>query len=290
MDMGFQDGLKMRWILKARLLLFMALCIVSPANSAPWLRTMDQAKEASQKERLPILVEVYAPWCEFCRKMRNEIYEAPAFAARSRGYILLSVNGEKDTEFSRRYRIEGFPTVLFLDHNGVEIARLEGYTDAHRFYRVLDSAYRKRFLQDELMEAVQKNPDGFASNYELGAYFARASMNEQARTYFWRAYRSPDSVNSVQRERVLYNIAVLSMRLEEYAMSASIFDAFVRNAESETTDVIYARYWRAVSLLKSDRSRREKQDQIIEDLEIAARRLPFPEDRNEARRLLNRLR
>jgi hypothetical protein len=115
-------------------------------------------------------------------------------------------------------------------------------------------------------------------------------MNEQARTYFWRAYRSPDSVNSVQRERVLYNIAVLSMRLEEYAMSASIFDAFVRNAESETTDVIYARYWRAVSLLKSDRSRREKQDQIIEDLEIAARRLPFPEDRNEARRLLNRLR
>lgn len=273
------------WILS-----FFVCCITSPVAAAPWLKTLDQATQASQKERRPILVEVYAPWCGFCRQMRREIYDAPGFEAKSAGYTLLSLDGEKDIEFSKRYRIEGFPTVLFLDHNGVEISRLEGYADARRFYGALQSAFKERLMQDQLTDAVEKSPDGFASNYELGNYFARAHLHDQARTYFWRAYRSSDVVNSLQRERVLYNIGVLSMRLEEYAMSASIFDAFVRNAETETTDVIYARYWRAVSLLKTDSGKTEKQDQIIEDLKFAERRLPFPGDRKEARRLLEGLR
>ncbi len=268
---------------------FLALLFVPAVlQAAPWWNTLDEAGRASEADRRPILVEVYAPWCGYCRQMKQEIYSSPDFARRGAGFTWLTINGEADQEFSTRYRIRGFPTVLFLDYNGVELSRLEGYVSPKRFYAALEAAEKKRDLHARLVRAVNDKPDDFWANYELGDYFARAKMPQKAREYFWRAYRSTAAVSPMQRNRMLYNIAALSMRMKEFDMAASVFDAFIRNTDADTTDVIYARYWRAVALLKTENAQ-DRRSQIVDDLKFARKRLPFPEDREKADRLLQDL-
>jgi len=283
-------------------LLFLACAGSIVASPLRWSHSFETTlkSETAETSQKPILVEVYADWCGYCKKMRQEIYTKPEFSKRASDFDWVSINGEIDTQFSNRYRVDGFPTVIFFDTNGVEIQRINGYVDASKFYQILHSAFLKKDRFKEIEQEQHKNPSGFSENLNLGSYWSKADQLPKALQYYWQAYRCTEPVDFMQRRRVLYNIAALTMHTEVYDMSASLFDAYVRtdpNAkktstdENQTTDVVMARYWRAVSNLRfADQQKTDlkpaTESMIRKDLEYASKRLPFAADRNEAKRLL----
>lgn len=50
-------------------------------------------------------------------------------------FISLAVDGEKGegVELARKYRIQGYPTLIFLDSNGKLIAQTAGYRNPKQF-------------------------------------------------------------------------------------------------------------------------------------------------------------
>jgi thioredoxin-related protein len=49
--------------------------------------------------------------------------------------VAIKVNAEKDRSLAAKYKVRGFPTLVFVDGEGKEVGRLVGYRAADRFLK-----------------------------------------------------------------------------------------------------------------------------------------------------------
>ena len=264
--------------------------IASPTDRSNWFHTFELGKEEAQNQNSPIMVEVYATWCGYCRRMRKEIYQTEQFEKQSRRFTLISIDGEKQPAFANRYQVSGYPTVLFLDKNGVTISRINGFIDSVSFYKYLDEAFENRQLFEKLQQSVNQNPKSYLANYKMADYFKRAQLFTKSRESLWRAYYSNDLTSQVERQNLLFEISVLSMRVKDESAAIITLDRYIEDQYSKTTDFAYAKYYRAIAVIRSDQKIREsRRNQINDDLHYASQNLPFPKEREKAEKLIQEL-
>jgi thioredoxin 2 len=75
------------------------------------------------RNTLPVLVDVWAPWCGPCQLM-TPAYEAAAQELEPH-VVLIKLNSDNEQAISKRLGIRGIPTMI-LFHGGDEIARTSG--------------------------------------------------------------------------------------------------------------------------------------------------------------------
>jgi thioredoxin 2 len=81
---------------------------------------------------LPVVVDVWAPWCSPCKTM------APAFEAAAQelepGVVLIKLNSDNEQAISANLGIRSIPTMI-LFHGGKEVARTSGAMSAGQIVR-----------------------------------------------------------------------------------------------------------------------------------------------------------
>jgi thioredoxin 2 len=85
----------------------------------PWLATASDNDfgDVVESAELPVLVDLWAPWCGPCRMV------SPALEALARQFAgrikLVKVNVDEATSVSRRFDVRGVPTLLVMDRGDV---------------------------------------------------------------------------------------------------------------------------------------------------------------------------
>lgn len=91
----------------------------------PWLvdATGDEFTAALDQSALPVLVDLWAPWCGPCKAVAPALEQLAADLAGT--LRVVKVNVDHAPEVSARLGVQGIPTMVLYD-DGVEIARQVG--------------------------------------------------------------------------------------------------------------------------------------------------------------------
>lgn len=113
---------------------------VASATPFAW-PSFDEAITSAAESQKPILIDIYAPWCGWCRRMQEEVYGnrmLAAFVRENFEYGRLNLDDSQTEHSFREYVLssqelgyalgaQGTPTTVFMESNGDYITKLDGY-------------------------------------------------------------------------------------------------------------------------------------------------------------------
>lgn len=129
--------------MKLRTLLVGALLALAMAAVAgeKWLTSWDEAVKLSKKTGKPILADFTgSDWCGWCIRLKKEVFDTAAFDKWAKQNVILleldfpnskpqsAALKKQNADLAKKYSIEGYPTILFLDAGGKVLGR-SGYRE-----------------------------------------------------------------------------------------------------------------------------------------------------------------
>lgn len=131
-------------VLIAALLALAALAAYAPAPayaaaSIEW-HDFEGAMNISLEQGKPAMVDFYTDWCSWCKELDNKTYPDARMIELSGQFSCAKVNAEARTDLASRYKIESYPTVVFLNPDGTERYRVVGYKGPDDFLKDMNYA------------------------------------------------------------------------------------------------------------------------------------------------------
>jgi thioredoxin 2 len=97
----------------------------------------DSFREIADTAKIPVLVDLWAPWCGPCRMV------SPALEQLARGMAgrlkLVKVNVDESPRLAERFSVQGIPTLLVM-RGGEVVARQTGAAPEHALRGWLEQA------------------------------------------------------------------------------------------------------------------------------------------------------
>ncbi|MCM8814317.1 MAG: thioredoxin family protein [Candidatus Omnitrophica bacterium] len=114
----------------------------APAKIA-WMHDFELAKSQAAAANKPLMLDFYADWCGWCKRMDKDTFAHADVAGRSEKFICVKINGDNQRQLMQQFGVQGFPTTVFLRPDGTRIETVPGYVPAQQFVRVMDEVLSK---------------------------------------------------------------------------------------------------------------------------------------------------
>jgi len=120
-------------------------------------KSFEEVLKNAQKDKKKIVINVYADWCKWCKKMDSDTFpDKEVQKELKRNFYFYKLNGESSdiveydgrkwtkAQLTKAFGIRGFPSTIFLNHDSKPITVLPGYVDAKTFASIL------RYIGDDI--------------------------------------------------------------------------------------------------------------------------------------------
>ncbi len=133
-QLGYKAGGPANWIKLAEEQ--MTPKAAAAASDGEWLTNYDEAIAKAKKEKKVVIADFTgSDWCGWCIKLKDEVFSKPEFKEWAKdNAVLLELDfprnkklpedlKKQNDKLQQQFKIEGFPTVVYLDGTGKELGR-----------------------------------------------------------------------------------------------------------------------------------------------------------------------
>jgi thioredoxin-like negative regulator of GroEL len=206
-----------------------AFLLGGPALTAPagikWHTRIEDALRAARTQRKPLIVDFWATWCGWCKRLDQSTYVDPLVTKLAEGFVAVKVNAEgapNEVDFARRYDVSTLPTIAFLSPSGRLVSRVNGYQGPGQFPQTLNMAREEAQKVMSWEAAVEKNPKDAAALASLGTHLFEQEFYEDARQMLLQAthFDHGQPVSHRRRSRML--LAIIQNYDRQYSEAESL--------------------------------------------------------------------
>lgn len=237
------------------LTLFFTLPIFSETK---WLDSFDLAKAQAQAENKPIVVDLYADWCGYCKDLEKKIFPAKEVSSELEKFVTVRINGEKFPELITKYSVRGYPTILFLDKNGYFIDKITGLPDNTLLITKLQEAYIQKDIETGLIAEQKQAPNSVLSNYNLGLFYYRNGNFKSSSEFFLKSFNATEPEFHDKKPESLFLLGLVQIHEKKFQEAVSIWDTYMEKYPESKTGTIY--YCRGISHFFSGKRKEAKED------------------------------
>ncbi len=106
-------------------------------RSVEWIEDYERALDAGRDANQPVALVLYAPWCQWSKKLIEETFTDPRVTDLAGDVVMARVDAEKRDDVGALYNLDSFPLLVILDTDGEVVKRMQGFTHARVLAREL---------------------------------------------------------------------------------------------------------------------------------------------------------
>ena len=118
--------------------LLLTLTAAQAAEKIVWAKSLDAAMTEAKKSNKLVMVDFYTDWCHWCKVLDEKTYSDARVGKAATQVVAVKVNAEKEgADAAKKYRVQGYPTILFIAHDGSVAGQIGGYAAPESFIVVM---------------------------------------------------------------------------------------------------------------------------------------------------------
>ena len=171
--------------------LFLILILVFAVNAGfPQINfekgSLNDMLAKAKEQKKVLMVDVLTDWCKWCIELDNKVYakkDVGDFANANQVNYKIDAEKGEGIDFAKKFKIQGYPTVLFLDGDGNEIDRIYGYVPYKDFFEMMQDYNKGKNTLSDLKKRLEADPNDLEANLKMADKEMTLGQLDQAKVH-----------------------------------------------------------------------------------------------------------
>jgi len=195
-----------------------------------------------------ILVDFETESCVWCDRLDADTFtDERVIAFAKQNLISKKIDAEKGTgpEQKKKYRVRGYPTILFLNSRGIEIDRIVGYRPPEEFLSELNRIKNGENTISEILVRYKQNKHHYPTQIGLAKKYVTLNLPDSARNILDVIYYKQKKKSQLDFS-VAFRVSKLYYSIGSLDKSIDLLDQIVDNGvDSSDSGYFYGIMYKA---------------------------------------------
>lgn len=216
-------------------LVLFPVCVLAANSDTPtapdsitWRTNLPEAIKTANDSSRYVLANFYTDWCKWCKIQDESTFTDKRVIAMTAKYIFVRLNAEVDTAKAREFGINGYPTVVVIDKNGVEMDRILGYQKPAEFMKMVDNYVKGIDTKASLEADIRKKPQDLKLKFAVGEKYLGRSDFAEARASFQQVLSGDPTNTNGLNDKIAFEMAMMHRKEKNWYKAIEGFRKFIK--------------------------------------------------------------